>query len=572
MTDEVVAPSDAALLKAWAAGTLSSQVIGAFDNLPSDQLKEIGRRCAALHNAGRIDLLEVGAKCLILGPHHALSSADRFLTGAIPEIDTSPEAMSEFVRSWLDGCGEKYSGILGAFLNWCRVSPGRAQIVVSALRAIGEVGSPRMRAALAAVTDLDVFKDFIDAGGEERLTAVEVLGWIASDPGSCGKALSLLRPLLAPDVDDGLRASAIYSAARTVDQAGVEPDLYFLPMLQAALVGAGPRTVAQFSTILFVLERLRTDKVVAAVLECLAGWQPEAAGSAIDDLDHALASLAFTEDNDPAVSFLPKFLESSDHQLTLDDFRDFCHALKVGPSSRFHRAVVSWLMSGPPRLCKELTHLTGTQDLEGIVLVPELARYDLDTEQLAFLGRKAVAHLFTQPLTATSLLVAILRVQSGQSESTAALLVNPMLINFPGSVRKYLQGLEASDPAYPWVQKALSQANKYEAALMTVGELKEMRIPESHLLVRRRIQKEEARRIQKGAHEKSIFKDLFTTVTLLHGRSSRTFVKRSHGMREPMDMSLHSHGITWEMPRIDTVDPIGLNNFIFRLRIEKPPR
>jgi hypothetical protein len=39
-----------------------------------------------------------------------------------------------------------------------------------------------------------------------------------------------------------------------------------------------------------------------------------------------------------------------------------------------------------------------------------------------------------------------------------------------------------------------------------------------------------------------------------------------------MDIPLQSHGVTWEMPRIDVVDPIGLNNFIFRLRIEKPPK
>jgi hypothetical protein len=57
---------------------------------------------------------------------------------------------------------------------------------------------------------------------------------------------------------------------------------------------------------------------------------------------------------------------------------------------------------------------------------------------------------------------------------------------------------------------------------------------------------------------------------ILYGNRSSTYVKAPNETRRAVEMELKSHGVSFEMPRIGIVDPVGLDVLIRVFRAERP--
>jgi hypothetical protein len=77
------------------------------------------------------------------------------------------------------------------------------------------------------------------------------------------------------------------------------------------------------------------------------------------------------------------------------------------------------------------------------------------------------------------------------------------------------------------------------------------------------------REVNKKAHRESIFWDIVHRSVLLHGSGSVTFVEDGTGARRAVAMQMHRHEVSTEWPRMETVDPVGLDLMLRTFRAEQ---
>src|SRR5581483_9919710 len=135
-----------------------------------------------------------------------------------------------------------------------------------------------------------------------------------------------------------------------------------------------------------------------------------------------------------------------------------------------------------------------------------------------------------------------------------------------------LDAVPATDPAKPWTDAALQAYDAYSAALRAVPAIPEL-LPSEH---NRRIQQlhrvDMMRAIQKSAQKQSVFYDLVHHSTMLYGVRSLSYVEDlGGGARRPMEMELGSHEFSMVLPRLEMLDPIGLQLMLVHFRREARP-
>ena len=69
--------------------------------------------------------------------------------------------------------------------------------------------------------------------------------------------------------------------------------------------------------------------------------------------------------------------------------------------------------------------------------------------------------------------------------------------------------------------------------------------------------------------KQSIFASLVKLSVILYGKRSITYVEGPDGQRSPMEMELKPHSVSFELPRMQVVDPVGLDFVLFMLRAER---
>ena len=70
----------------------------------------------------------------------------------------------------------------------------------------------------------------------------------------------------------------------------------------------------------------------------------------------------------------------------------------------------------------------------------------------------------------------------------------------------------------------------------------------------------------KAAQRESVLLNMVHRQVILHGNGTLTYVAPPGGARQPMEMQLHEHGVSFEMPRVEIVDPVGLDYMLRLLR------
>jgi hypothetical protein len=127
-----------------------------------------------------------------------------------------------------------------------------------------------------------------------------------------------------------------------------------------------------------------------------------------------------------------------------------------------------------------------------------------------------------------------------------------------------LKGIPVTDPAYGAIQKSLAKDEAFYAGLSATGTIDEIHPSDyQHDAVRQRIS-DEMRTVRKMAQSKSIFFGLARRSTLLYGRRSLIYVPDHRGGQRPVESELKSFGASFELPRREILDPVGLD---YMLRI-----
>jgi hypothetical protein len=149
------------------------------------------------------------------------------------------------------------------------------------------------------------------------------------------------------------------------------------------------------------------------------------------------------------------------------------------------------------------------------------------------------------------------------------LLFDPMLLSYGGNAREYLKHIAATDPAHGPIQTALTKAEGFYAGLDATGTIKELHPSDYQRDVVRQRTHDEMRTVHKIAESKSVLLSLVHRSTILYGKRSLTYVRDHDGSQRAVAMDLKSFSTSFELPRREILDPVGLDYMLRIFRAEK---
>ena len=231
--------------------------------------------------------------------------------------------------------------------------------------------------------------------------------------------------------------------------------------------------------------------------------------------------------------------------------------------------MVQWLLLGAPRICQGIADSLQSRDLAG----PPI---DLRAEDLAispadqvFLCRKAIGWFFSKQTTVTSILVSVLRVCDAETaKEVQELLVEHLLMNYHG-VREYLEALPSDDLAKGRVDQALEQHKIHFNAVRAIPPIKELQPSEQHRRIQHLRWSDQMRAALKHAQGQSIFHRLAKQSVLLYGSRARILIKDNGETFRSVEMEMQSHGVSFEMPRMESIDPVSFHWILYNFQYEK---
>jgi hypothetical protein len=194
----------------------------------------------------------------------------------------------------------------------------------------------------------------------------------------------------------------------------------------------------------------------------------------------------------------------------------------------------------------------------------------LEPHQIIFIFRKALGFLFIKPVSCCSVLVWALRSGNQEVQSAAiAHLFDIILVSYGGEASDYLKTISADDCAHPFVSDALAKQGEYHDKLKSADSIRELEPSDFQRAITSKKSCDEMAEAHKKAQKKSMLLSLVTRQVILYGRRTRSYVYGADGAHKSVDMEMHSFSASFEMPRRDILDPVGLNHILAVFRVEQ---
>ena len=234
------------------------------------------------------------------------------------------------------------------------------------------------------------------------------------------------------------------------------------------------------------------------------------------------------------------------------------------------RVATRWLLDGDPRVCSALAaHVSESNRTSPCIAVrPE----DLpsDEKDQIFVCRKAVGHLFLAPMTAAAWIVAVLRKRGDAADEAAELLFNPLLLNYSGALRDWLEGLLKEEArGNDSIRVALSRAQEVLDGIDAAREVVEFEPSSFRRALFGFQEAEKMDRALRAAQKNSILAQLCTTQTLLYGDRSSFGIRDGDGVRRPQTVNMKETSIRRELAKGLVFDPVGTEALIETFRYER---
>lgn len=542
--------------------------IDRFDREDTDPASLLNRS-VALHNSGQIDLLALTKTERFT----SLSGFDFFVIqdffcNAIPQLQTAAPLLMQAVQALVTKGGADLASNrpYEAFRNWCAVDRTRAHAIVAASEAGDVQAIAFLTFAFTALADAALARSFVGKYSDERrLSALFALGRIKPvDASDAEDSIGVLLPFVDAAHDEAVRCNALMPLLDICQQFPALAPAYLPKAIAAATETPTPGVLLNLAQALWSHVKLFDRISMKAALGALQATDP-ALGGIVQALDVALNTILGTPNNDLALDFLTDVL-APDNRFDLAQFKSVKHALAGGDRDRLFRLLVRWLISGNTNLggsCPQIL-LTGERTVPFDTSTADLG---LTGPDHMFLAYKTLGWLFVNDVVAASILVACLRgCDRATAKTIGELLFDPLLVNYGGKIRDYLKTIKRGDIAYGPVKAALKVADLFIKGLEIDPQIKELRPSEYQHSVERRRSHDLMRKAQRDAEKESVFLSMVHRSVLLYGRRSITYVQEPGNKRRPVSMDMHSISHSFELPRSEITDPVGLSVMLITFR------
>jgi hypothetical protein len=581
--EEIVVPSVAELTVQYSAGTLLQSLFGPYARSWGRE-DEMVRAIADAHNAGAINILSIlSQESLAEIGQFGFFGGQQLYCKTIPLLDATTQEMVEAVFALIEKGGT--DGAAGfpanALEDWCRAENTRPTAMLQLIDS-GDARAARflpLTLYAGSYVDRAAFlaraHEAASSGSADlRRGAIGALGRI--DPQTDDEWSNLMATLgnVISEDDDDLTAGALGAIRiRIGAEAGNRREALEKLIIESTDRALGPQALHRFAEMLWLEVSKLSEPTKAAILSALQNVDAGNRGT-IDLIDHALEQLVKGGRASEAREFLEALLVRHEDVVKLKHFDSTCHAITAAEPEVWHDWIVDWLLKGQFALCSQIASPLGGGELEGARFDINFTRYDLGEGDHTYLAKKAIGFLFLKQLSAASIILSLARsAPKNIVQELEDLLFDPMLLNYSGITRDLLEPVskDRSDPARALAKRTIDRLTKYLDDLASVETLRELRPSERQRQLEWERHSDSMAEAKRGADQKSIFAEIFTKVVVLHGNRSVSYHSMGDETPKRFETKMASHGISMEIPRVDIVDPLGLQRMLFAYRAEKRP-
>jgi hypothetical protein len=375
---------------------------------------------------------------------------------------------------------------------------------------------------------------------------------------------------VASEVDDGVLAAAV-AAATAIFRGHRKAAPRLEKVICDALERGGEWTLDAASNSL----ASRSEKLGQPLVELLAGRLREVSlenAGTINQIDLGISSLLNSASRGVVLSLLEVILRRSPLDKQLKKFAHTRSKILASPAL-LSTVVTRWIATGEKALCKAAADLVQEASRRNLIIEADADELSMkDDDSLAFTARKAVGYLFFWPVTTASFVVSLMRF--GAVDSLKQLLLDPLLLNYTGSVQEFLE--ERAKSERKAVSEAISEClhviEDYLAKIRSSVNLRELRPSETQRAAFHQSFSQKMSNSFAAAQAEMPLLSLVKRSLVLHGRGSVQRVAHQDGSSHRADMMFKTLGAEMVFPRMGHIDEIGLQWQLRILRAERKAR
>ncbi len=493
----------------------------------------------------------------------------------IPLLDVGHRDMMQFVATLVHLGGEDRAATWpnAAFRTWCGGDSVRVKAVLDDARAGDSLAIKHLCFALEAgaeSTDALMFLNE-EQEPEAQMSAATALGRMTLDAESAASAVRSLSEVSIITHDVGVQHSALLSCFAILEQNTKLLRIDARRALDKVLDDSSAEALNALSALIQRHGKSLSEDEISLILNALKLVGPEDRGI-LKRIDSATSDLVSAGHFDALSDLVAELIRRSRGKVEINDFSIFRKEFVVGDSRRFGRFVVNCLLEGNLYLCTSLAEQLNAAGGQLLTLDIQPDDIPADSEDQLFVCRKAVGFLFDTPVTAASVLVAILRYgDECIAGKVCVLLYNPLLISFAGELRRYLEEIveQNSESGTVRIKEILTQKQRYIDGVDGIETLVELQPSESHRQIEHVRLSRQASRAMEESMESSIFYHLATTQYLLYGETSSFYMKGLDGERRQVNMEMKPYSVSLEYPQLAIFDPEGLQEALWQFKYEQ---
>ena len=324
---------------------------------------------------------------------------------------------------------------------------------------------------------------------------------------------------------------------------------------------------------------VETEEIPAPLLDVLLGHlkhvKPTNKGT-LHNIDGGITTLLKEVAAEKALRFLEELLLLNTDTLTIENFNGAADKILTN-KTLLSRVTTRWFLNGAPALCESVHNIIGMSHEDTLTIDIDASELTTkDCQHITFVARKAIGYLFMKPVTAASILISLMRPAPDDEtlEYLGKLLLDSLLINYPGSVREYVkdQARQETGKVKKTLDKALAELTAYLDPLRAVPTLAALHPSQAHREAYNRYKGDTGELFEASMKEAEKHSELLRFAlqsTLLYGRKAINYVHGDGGPPRRMEIPMKSYSRQMELPRMEYLDEHGLNYMLRFFRAQR---
>ena len=551
-----------------------------------DEREDFPLEIAALHNDGHINVVAEFAKL----DNTQESGPDFFRMGRVfektlPHIDAPVRDVMHCVLHLYKGAGQDVLAgrIFDSYIAYCEKDPARPLAAMKIIEGEHDQFADILPSTVAAGSRIDN-QHYLAAAlrlGRHpakvlRRRAVFALARIAwpKEATVPEEALAGLERSVTEE-DDEILAHVIQSAFAFYQQ-DKTTEARVIALIDNTL-SKGDECVLHAGAKIFGLE---TKEIPAPLLDVLLGHlkqvKPANKGT-LKNIDGGITTLLKESAAEKALRFLEELLLLYTDTLTIEVFDSAANEI-LRNKALLSRVTTRWFLNGAPALCESVNRIAGKSHNDTLPIEIDASELTTkDFKHIVFVARKTVGYLFMKPVTAASILISLMRPAPDDKtlEWLGKLLFNSLLMNYPRSVREYVeaQARQETGKVKATLDKALAELTAYLDTLRTMPALAALHPSQAHREAYNRYMRKSFEASMKEAEEETekecFLLNFSSKSTLLYGRKCITYIHDGGVPSRRMEMEIPTISYSTESPRMEHLDEHGLNYMLRVFRAER---